>query len=58
MEVMKNNEERMKKQVKELTIENKNLSNDFKATDDQAIELNRQLKNYEKDKLCLAVCID
>ncbi|KAK0159289.1 hypothetical protein PV328_010184 [Microctonus aethiopoides] len=54
MEVMKNNEERMKKQVKELTTENKNLSNDFKATDDQAIELNRQLKNYEKDKLCLA----
>ncbi|XP_071563580.1 dynein regulatory complex subunit 4 [Temnothorax nylanderi] len=53
MEVMRNNEERMKKQVRELTAENKKYSADLKASQETAAELNRQLANYEKDKQCL-----
>lgn len=57
MEVMKNNEERMKKQVRESTSENKKLSSDLKMVEEQVNDLTRQLTNYEKDKLCLAVSI-
>lgn len=57
MEVMRNNEERMKKQVRELTTENKKYSTDLKASQETAAELNRQLANYEKDKQCLVVGI-
>lgn len=55
MEVMRNNEERMKKQVRELTTENKKYSADLKASQETAQELSRQLSNYEKDKQCLTV---
>lgn len=55
MEAMKNNEERMKKQVRELTVENKKYSADLKSLQETATELNRQLANYEKDKQILAV---
>lgn len=57
MEVMRNNEERMKKQVRELITENKKYSADLKASQETAAELNRQLVNYEKDKQCLVVGI-
>ncbi|KYN45460.1 Growth arrest-specific protein 8 [Atta colombica] len=53
MEMMKNNEERMKKQVRELTTENKKYLTDLKALQETITELNRQLANYEKDKQCL-----
>jgi len=57
MEMMKNNEERMKKQVRELTTENKKYLTDLKALQETITELNRQLANYEKDKQCLVVGI-
>lgn len=57
MEVMKNNEERMKKQVRESISENKKLISDLKSAEEQVVELSRQLTNYEKDKLCLSVII-
>lgn len=50
MEVMRNNEERMKKQVRELTAENKKYVVDLKTLQESVVELNRQLANYEKDK--------
>ncbi|XP_011058016.1 PREDICTED: growth arrest-specific protein 8 [Acromyrmex echinatior] len=53
MEMMRNNEERMKKQQRELTIENKKYLIDLKALQETITELNRQLANYEKDKQCL-----
>lgn len=57
MEAMRNNEERMKKQVRELTTENKKYSIDLKSLQETSFELNRQLANYEKDKQILAVSI-
>lgn len=57
MEVMKNHEERMKKQVRELSIENKKLQADLKLGQEQVAEFSRQLLNYNKDKTCLAVGI-
>ncbi|XP_015600948.1 dynein regulatory complex subunit 4 isoform X2 [Cephus cinctus] len=54
MEVMKNHEERMKKQVRELSSENKKFSADLKIAQEQVTENSRQLVNYEKDKVCLA----
>jgi len=57
MEMMRNNEERMKKQIRELTTENKKYSADLKALQETTTELNRQLANYEKDKQCLVVGI-
>lgn len=57
MEAMRNNEERMKKQVRELTMENKKYSADLKSLQETSSELNRQLTNYEKDKQILAVSI-
>ncbi|XP_011148989.1 dynein regulatory complex subunit 4 isoform X2 [Harpegnathos saltator] len=53
METMKSNEERLKKQVRELTTENKKCSADLKISQETVTELNRQLANYEKDKQCL-----
>ncbi|XP_011164646.2 dynein regulatory complex subunit 4 [Solenopsis invicta] len=53
MEVMRNSEERMKKQVRELTTENKKYLAELKALQETAADLNRQLANYEKDKQCL-----
>ncbi|XP_046748965.1 dynein regulatory complex subunit 4 [Diprion similis] len=54
MEVMKNHEERMKKQVRELSIENKKIQADLKVAQEQVSEYSRQLLNYNKDKTCLA----
>lgn len=55
MEAMRNNEERLKKQVRELTAENKKYSADLKTLQETTTELGRQLTNYEKDKQCLIV---
>lgn len=52
---MRGNEERMKKQVRELTAENKKYSAELKVSQETAAELGRQLVNYEKDKQCLIV---
>jgi len=57
MEMMRSNEERMKKQVRELTTENKKYLTDLKTLQETITELNRQLTNYEKDKQCLVVGI-
>ncbi|XP_076241899.1 growth arrest specific protein 8 [Calliopsis andreniformis] len=54
MDTMKNNEERMKKQVRELTNENKKYSADLKSQEETLAHLSHQLSNYEKDKQCLA----
>ncbi|XP_072759702.1 dynein regulatory complex subunit 4 [Anoplolepis gracilipes] len=54
MDAMRSNEERMKKQVRELTAENKKYSTDLKSLQETSSELNRQLANYEKDKQILA----
>ncbi|XP_012264546.2 dynein regulatory complex subunit 4 [Athalia rosae] len=53
MEVMKNHEERMKKQVRELSTENKKFQVDLKIAQEQVAEFSRQLLNYNKDKTCL-----
>ncbi|XP_076295227.1 growth arrest specific protein 8 isoform X2 [Lasioglossum baleicum] len=53
MEVMRNNEERMKKQVRELTAENKKYSADLKTLEESVAQFAHQLQNYEKDKQAL-----
>ncbi|XP_015119120.1 dynein regulatory complex subunit 4 isoform X1 [Diachasma alloeum] len=53
MEIMKNNEERMKKQVRESVTENKKLCINLKECEEHVADLIRQLTNYEKDKSCL-----
>ncbi|XP_031843174.1 growth arrest specific protein 8 [Nomia melanderi] len=53
MEVMRNNEERMKKQVRELTAENKKYSTDLKTLEESVAQFTHQLQNYEKDKQAL-----
>lgn len=55
MEIMKNHEVRLVKQVQQLTNENKKYSVDLKEAQGQVTDLSRQLSNYEKDKQCLAV---
>ncbi|XP_035736213.1 dynein regulatory complex subunit 4-like [Vespa mandarinia] len=54
MELMKNNEDRMKKQVRELTVENKQFSTELKSLREKVADYTRQLVNYEKDKQCLS----
>lgn len=57
MDEMRNNEERMKKQVRELIIENKKYSGNVKSYEESLATLTGQLANYEKDKQSLAVSI-
>lgn len=57
MEMMKNNEERLKKQMREMTTENKTYSADLQVAQETVTELSRQLVNYEKDKQCLTVSV-
>lgn len=54
MDEMRNNEERMKKQVRELIIENKKYSGNVKSYEESLATLTGQLANYEKDKQSLA----
>ncbi|EFN64105.1 Growth arrest-specific protein 8 [Camponotus floridanus] len=48
MEAMRSNEERMKKQVRELTTENKKYSTDLKSLQETSSELNRQLNTKRR----------
>lgn len=54
MEIMKHNEERMAKQVRDLTAENKKYSTELKSLQERVADYTRQLTNYEKDKQCLS----
>lgn len=54
---MRSNEERMKKQVRELTIENKKYSTDIKSYEESLANYTHQLANYDKDKQSLIVSI-
>ncbi|XP_017889521.1 dynein regulatory complex subunit 4 [Ceratina calcarata] len=53
MDEMRSNEERIKKQVRELMIENKKYATDVKAHEESLANYTRQLANYEKDKQSL-----
>lgn len=53
MEVMRSNEERMKKQVRELSIENKKYFANLQSNEESIKLYSHQLANYEKDKLSL-----
>ena len=55
MEVIKSHEERMMKQVREATSENKKYCAELKQAQDQIADLSRRLTNYEKDKQLLTV---
>lgn len=57
MEVLRKQNERMNKQVADLTAENKKLVIPLKQALDDVKEYKRQLQNYEKDKISLAVII-
>ncbi|KAF7276818.1 hypothetical protein GWI33_008966, partial [Rhynchophorus ferrugineus] len=54
MEVLRKQNERMSKQVADLTAENKKLVAPLKQALDDVKEYKRQLQNYEKDKISLA----
>lgn len=47
--------ERMNKQVADIQAENKKLVEPLRLAQLESTELKRQLMNYEKDKLALAV---
>lgn len=55
MEVLRKQNERMTKQVADLTAENKKLTVPLEQALKDVKEYKRQLQNYEKDKLSLAV---
>ncbi|KAH0949968.1 hypothetical protein HN011_008026 [Eciton burchellii] len=54
MDAIKNNEERTKKQARELTAENEKYLAELKVARKSTFEFGRQLTNYEKNKQCLA----
>lgn len=56
MEVLRKQNERMTKQVADLTAENKKLTQPLEDALKDVKEYRRQLQNYEKDKMSLAVC--
>lgn len=55
MEVLRKQNERMSKQVADLSAENRKLLLPLKQATDDVKEYKRQLQNYEKDKISLAV---
>ncbi|GJQ73118.1 hypothetical protein Trydic_g1746 [Trypoxylus dichotomus] len=54
MEILRKQNERMSKQVADLTLENKRLGEPLKQAQADVTEYKRQLQNYEKDKISLA----
>ena len=52
---MKKKEDRLEKQMAELTTENRRLMEPLQKAREEVNELNRQLANYNKDKALLAV---
>lgn len=57
MEVMKSHEERMMKEVRKVTSENKKYSGDLKQAQYKISDDSRRLTNCEKDKELLTVRI-
>lgn len=55
MAKMKDNEERIEKKLKEVSNENKKLTEPLKEAREQVADLQRQLTNYNKDKVSLSV---
>lgn len=55
MEILRKQNERMSKQVADLTAENKRLVEPLKKALADVTEYQRLLRNYEKDKLSLVV---
>jgi len=55
VEEMKKKEERLEKQMAEVTSENKKLAEPLQKANNEVDELRRQLGNYDKDKQLLAV---
>lgn len=55
MEVLRKQNERMSKQVSDLSAENRKLLVPLKQATEDVKEYKRQLQNYEKDKISLAV---
>jgi predicted nuclease with TOPRIM domain len=54
MEGMKKREERMEKQLHDVTVENRKLVEPLRQAQADVTEFNKQMKNYEKDKMSLA----
>ena len=52
---MKKKEERLEKQMADLTAENKRLTEPLQHAREEVEELRKSLANYEKDKQCLKV---
>lgn len=57
MEALRKHNERMTKQVSDLTQENRKLVEPLKQARAEVAEYQRQLQNYEKDKMSLAVSV-
>lgn len=57
MELLRKQNERMNKQVSDLLAENRSLVEPLKQARADVAEYKRQLENYQKDKLSLAVNI-
>lgn len=54
---MKDNEERIEKKLKEVSGENRKLVQPLQEAREQVVDLQRQLSNYNKDKISLSVCL-
>ena len=52
---MKKKEDRLEKQMTEVTSENRKLADPLQKASNEVDEMRRQLGNYEKDKQLLAV---
>ena len=55
MEEMKKKEERLEKQMSEVSGENKRLAEPLQKAREEVAELRRSLASYDKDKQLLAV---
>jgi len=55
VEEMRKKEERLEKQMAEVTAENKRLADPLQKANTEVDELRRQLANYDKDKQLLVV---
>lgn len=55
MEEMKRKEERLEKDMAEVLLQNKRLTEPLQRAKEEVAELQKQLANYEKDKTSLAV---
>lgn len=55
MEEMKRKEERLEKDLAEVLLQNRHLTEPLQRAKEEVAELQKQLANYEKDKTSLAV---